>query len=121
MYHMIMLVLDDIDQCPSILDAWEGTGVSGITILESTGLGRIRASSGFRDDIPLMPSIMNLLRTREEQHRTLLTVVDNEEMVDKIIGVTQAILGGLDAPNKGVIFVWPVSRVVGLHDWRKEA
>jgi hypothetical protein len=39
---MILLVLDNREQCPSVLDAWEAAGASGITILESTGLGRVR-------------------------------------------------------------------------------
>ena len=29
MYHMILLVLDDINQCTTILEAWEAQGVGG--------------------------------------------------------------------------------------------
>ena len=36
MYHMILLVLDNIEHVPDVLDAWEAAGASGITILEST-------------------------------------------------------------------------------------
>ncbi|MCB8990001.1 MAG: P-II family nitrogen regulator [Ardenticatenaceae bacterium] len=113
MHHMVLFVLDDPDRCTNILDAWEATGVTGITILESTGLGRMRESS-IRDDLPLMPSLMNLLRTREEHHRTLFTVVEDEAMVDKLIEATQSVVGALDEPNKGILFVLPVSHVVGI-------
>jgi nitrogen regulatory protein PII len=113
MYHMILLVIDDPDQCPSILDAWDELGVGGITIFDSTGLGRLR-KSGIRDDIPLMPSLSHLLKGREERHRTIFTVVEGEEWVDRIIEKTQAILGDLNEANVGVLFVLPVSRVVGL-------
>ena len=119
MHQMVMLVLDDVDRCSSVLDAWEAVGVSGITILESTGLGRVR-TAGFRDDLPLMPSLLNLMRTREEHHRTIFTVVDSDEKVDRLIHVTQAVTGSLDAANKGIIFVLPVNRVVGLYDWRQD-
>ena len=114
MHQMVLLVLDEVDQCSPVLDAWEAAGVPGITILESTGLGRVR-KSGFRDDLPLLPSIADLLKTREERHRTLFTVVDSEEMVDRLIKITQQITGGLDAPNRGVLFVLPVSRAIGLN------
>ena len=114
MHHMVLLVLDDVDHCSPVLDAWEKAGVPGVTILESTGLGRVR-KSGIRDDLPLLPSIADLLKTREERHRTLFTVVDSEEMVDRLVKITQEITGGLDAPNRGVLFVLPVSRVVGLN------
>ena len=113
MYHMILLVVDDVDQCPSILDAWEAAGAVGITILESTGLGRVRESS-IRDDLPLMPSIMNLLRSQEEHHRTIFTVVETEEMVERLIAATESVVGDLEQPDKGVLFVLPVTRAVGL-------
>ncbi len=113
MYHMVMLVLDNQDQCPSVLDAWEAAGVGGITIMETTGLGRVR-QSGIRDDIPLLPSIMSFMRTPEEHHRTLFTIVDSEEMVDRLIEMTVEVVGDLNIPNRGILFVLPVSRVVGL-------
>jgi nitrogen regulatory protein PII len=117
---MILLILDDINQCSTILEAWETQGVGGITILESTGLGRVKKLS-IRDDIPLMPSLSRLLQSREERHRTLFTVVETEEMVDKVITATQEILGNLENPHNGVLFVLPVSRVVGLHGGQKRA
>lgn len=36
-------------------------------------------------------------------------------MVDRLIKVTQQITGGLDAPNRGVLFVLPVARAIGLN------
>ena len=113
MYQMVMLVLDDVNQCTPIVDAWEEAGVSGITIFESTGLGRIRANAQ-RDDLSIMPSIFSVMRSREEHHRTMFTVVNSDEMVDKLIEITQSFVGDITQPNKGVIFVLPVSRVVGM-------
>lgn len=120
MYHMILLIVDNPDQCPSVLDAWEALGVGGITILESTGLGRLRRA-GIRDDLPLMPSLSYLLKGREERHRTLFTVVEGDDRVDQIIETTQAILGDLNEANIGVLFVLPVSRVVGLQGGQNRA
>ncbi|MEZ4591107.1 MAG: P-II family nitrogen regulator [Chloroflexota bacterium] len=119
MYHMILLVLDDVNQCSNILEAWEAEGVGGVTILESTGLGRVKKLS-IRDDMPLMPSLSRLLQSREERHRTLFTVV-TDDLVDKIIEVTEAIIGDMESPNNGVIFVLPVSRVKGLHGGQNRA
>ena len=118
MYHMILLILDELEQCPSVLDAWDAAGAAGITILESTGLARVRKSA-LRDDLPLMPSIDSLLKGREEHHRTLFTVVEDEVQVDRIIEATLAITGNLDEPNSGALFVLPVTRAVGLHGAQK--
>ena len=120
MYQMILLVIDNPDQCQFVLDAWEELGVGGITILDSTGLGRLRKSS-IRDDIPLMPSLSHLLKGREERHRTIFTVVDGEEWVDRIVEKTQTIMGDLNEANVGVLFVLPVSRVVGLQGGQSRA
>lgn len=120
MYQMVMLVLDDVNQCTPIVEAWEELGVGGITIFESTGLGRIR-SNAQRDELSIMPSIFSMMRSREEHHRTMFTVVDSDEMVDKLIKVTQSFIGDMMRPNKGVIFVLPVSRVVGMRaNWTDE-
>ena len=114
MNYLILAVIDEIEKCPSLLDAWEDAGVRGITILESTGLGRIRKGMSLRDDLPLMPSLRKLLQTREEHHRTLFTVVQGEAMIDRVIEATEKILGDLNQPDKGVLFALPVARVHGI-------
>jgi nitrogen regulatory protein PII len=120
MYLMVLLIVNDLERCPDVLDAWEAIGVPGITILESTGLGNIR-QAGIRDDLPLMPSLTDLLRSKEHRHRTLFTVVEREEKVDEIIEVTQNILGDLEQPHNGVLFVLPVSRALGLRGGQARA
>ena len=114
MSYLVVLVIDEVERCPELFDAWEGAGVSGITILESTGLGRMRRISGYRDDIPIMASVRSLLFSHEEYHRTVFTLVNDEASVDRLIAVTEKVLGNLDEPNKGVLFVLPVLRVVGI-------
>ncbi|MFW6068095.1 MAG: P-II family nitrogen regulator [Chloroflexota bacterium] len=106
--------MNNLDQFPGVLDAWEAAELPGITILESTGMGNIR-QAGLRDDVPLMPNLSDLFRSKEHHHRTLFTVVENEEKVDEIVAISQEILGDLEQPDNGVLFVLPVSRVVGLH------
>ncbi len=113
MYFMVMLILHKVDECADILDAWESVGVGGITILETSGLGRAR-KKGMGRNFPLMPSLSDFLKTPEDHHRTLFTVVQDESWVDKLIEVTESILGDMEEPNNGVIFVLPVARAHGL-------
>lgn len=120
MYHMVLLVLDDLDFVHEMLSAWEKAGAAGITILESTGLGRVR-EAGIRDDMPLMPSLSSLMRPREERHRTLFTVVESEELVDTIVEATRNVIGDLNEPHNGVLFVLPVSRFLGIKGARDRA
>jgi nitrogen regulatory protein PII len=120
MYQMVLLIVSNSEQCPGVLDAWEATGVGGITILESTGLGKVRQAA-LRDDVPLMPSLSRLFQNQEIRHRTIFTVVDSDEMVERLIKVTESQLGNLNQPDNGVMFVLPVSRVVGFAGAKKRA
>jgi nitrogen regulatory protein PII len=116
---MVVLIVDDIEQCPDILDAWEEAGVLGVTILTSTGLGRIRRAS-LRDDLPIMPNLHDLFLKEEVQHRTLFSVVETQEMVDKLVAVARQIIGDLDDPHTGFMFVLPVSQVYGFGKHRMD-
>ena len=115
---LIVLVLDDPDRCRDILDAWEVAGAPGVTILDSSGLGRVRRA-GIRDDVPLMPSVIDLFRRQEDHHRTLFSVVKDQSQVEAIAQATQAIIGELDRGHTGLLFVVPVSQVYGLHKKRE--
>jgi len=113
MSYLVVLIVNDMDKCPDILDAWEEAGVLGITIFASTGLGRVRRA-GLRDDLPLMPSLEDMFSGDEEQSRTMMSVVDSQEMADKMIAITQQILGDLENPHTGFLFVLPVIQAYGM-------
>jgi len=67
-----------------------------------------------RDDLPLLPSLRDLMAGREWHHRTLFTVVADEETLERAIAATQRIVGDLNNPNTGLLFVLPVDLVLGL-------
>jgi len=113
MSYLIVLVVDDLDDCPKILDSWQKIGVNGATILDSTGMGRIK-KAGLMDDFPLIPRLEDFLAVREEPHRTILSVVEDEALVDKMATIAQHIIGDLDEPHTGFLFVVPVLKAFGL-------
>jgi nitrogen regulatory protein P-II 1 len=119
MSYLVVLIVNDIDKCPDVLDAWEEAGVLGVTIFASTGLGRVR-SAGLRDDLPLMPSLEDMFSGVEEQSRTLMSVVDSQEMVDKMVAIAQQILGNLENPHTGFLFVAPVIQAFGMGKHRTD-
>lgn len=113
MMQLVVLIVDDPDDCGPILEAWESIGVTGVTIFESSGLGRLRMA-GFRDDLPLMPSLHDLFQNQEIRHRTLFSVVDTDEKVEKMAAIANDIIGDLEKGHTGFMFVVPVSKVFGL-------
>ncbi len=113
MSYLVVLVLDNSDICHDILDAWEKAGAKGITILESTGIGRIR-QSGLRDDFPLMPSLSRLLDSGETHNRTLFSVVDDLDAAHALVEAARNVVGSLEKPNTGLLFIAPLVEVHGL-------
>jgi hypothetical protein len=113
MKQMVMMVVNNPDHSLRLLEAWEAAGASGITILESTGLIRMR-EAGARDDLPLLPSLFDLMRGRETHHRTMFSVVEDEAQAQALVEATEqafAEMDELDLENSGVLFVLPVTEV----------
>ncbi|MEK7784226.1 MAG: hypothetical protein AAB658_02215 [Chloroflexota bacterium] len=113
MTHLLVFVLDNVDQYPAILEAWEAAGVPGVTILDSAGLGHLRERA-LRDDVPLLPSLSDLLPSQEINHRTLFSVIEDETVLKRVIAATQAVIGDFSRHHTGLLFVVPVTLVLGL-------
>ena len=111
--YLILFVLDNPDKLEDLLNAWEETGTGGATILVSSGMNRM-LNHGFRDDIPLMPGLDDFYKRVEDYHRTLFTIVKDDEMLDKIVDATQNVVGDLNKPNTGILVVLPTTQVYGL-------
>jgi nitrogen regulatory protein PII len=114
--NLILFVLHDPEKLVPLMNAWTSAGVSGATVLVSTGLGRIHQSKAMRDDLPLMPSIENFLPKPERFSRTVFTLVEEAALVDKVVEATQQVVGDLCEPDRGLLMVLPVSQVYGLRN-----
>lgn len=106
--YMIMLVLDDPDQLDEVLLAWERAGIRGATIVESTGIQRLR-----RKNVP-MRYLFQTHGMVEEGHLTLFVIVDSEAMVNACLQATEQVVTDLDGPNTGVFAAWPLTVVKGV-------
>lgn len=115
--YLIMCVIHDADKSQRLIDAWEKAGVSGITLLHSTGLGRIR-NHILMDDLPLIPSLETLMEHEEYFSRTLFSVVEQEGIVDRVVEATQEVIGDLSKPDTGLLVIVPVVRAYGLNKQR---
>jgi len=110
--YMVMYVLNDPNRLDEVLDAWEAVGVSGVTIVESTGIQRRRHVRQTR--IPLRFGFEGLAQDRLEGHYTLFAIVVSEEMVLKCIAAVENVVGDLSGPNTGVVASWELTSVRGV-------
>jgi len=105
---MVMLVLDDNTQLDQVLEAWAKLGVSGVTILESTGLHRKR-----RKHIP-MRYLYGDKSLEECGNSTLFVLVKQEALIGECLKAAEKIIGNLDEPNTGVFAAWPLTFSKGI-------
>ena len=108
---MVMYVLGDPDMLDCVLDAWEQVGITGVTILESSGIrehrmrgqrARMRLPFG---QIPLHPMTGSY---------TLMAIVADQDLANRCVSATEALVGDLRGPNTGVFAGWPLEMVRGL-------
>jgi len=113
MANLLLLVLDEIEKFPAILEAWNQVGVPGVTVLDSVGTRQLQARIS-RDDMPLMPSLRSLFAADEDHNRTLFSVIQDDEVLERAITAAQKIVGDFMQPHTGILFVVPVSRTWGV-------
>ena len=113
MSYLVVMILDNPDHLEGVVEAWQEIGVTGATIMETTGMGRMM-QQGMRDDLPLMPRLEDFLGVREEPHRTIFSVVKTEEIIEQMVAAAEKIIGRFEDPHTGVLFVLPVLKTYGF-------
>ena len=103
----VLFVLDDPNKLQEVLEAWEKAGISGVTILESTGMHRVK-----RRFFPMR--YLPAMYEQEDNHLTLMAVVDDEALIEACLRATEEVIGSLAEPNTGIFAAWPLSLVKGL-------
>lgn len=112
--YLITFVLHNPDLLEELIDIWDKSGADGVTVVFSSGMGRLRQNQGLRDDIPLIPSLNDFYKARQTLSRTIFTVIKEESTIDNILSATQNLVGDLNQPETGLFIVTPVIRVYGL-------
>jgi CBS domain-containing protein len=108
---MLQIILDDIKFLPALLQAWREIGVSGTTIMKSVGGHR---TSTWLSKVGL-GAIDRIFEAREIQRKTLVAVIEDDDLLAQAIAEAEQIMGGFDRPNSGVLLVLPVTQAKGLY------
>lgn len=106
--HLLVAVVNDPERLDEILAGFVRLGITGATIMNSEGMGRLLSH-----DIPVFAGLQTLISNSRPQNRTIVSVV-KDDRVQPAIDLLQEICGNLDDPATGIAFTLPVDRVVGL-------
>ncbi len=110
--QMLMFVLDDPEKLDAVLDAWRDIGVSGVTIIESSGLYRRQRQRpmGARYAFGLTRGVSRL----DAGHSTLFVIVPDVATVEACLAAAEQIVGDLAGPDTGVLASWDLNVVKGV-------
>lgn len=111
--HALVLVLNKVELLEEILASLTKNGVSGATILDSQGMGSAIVS-GAQYEVPIFGSLKSFFDREHPYNKTLFTILESDEKLDKAIEAITSVTGNLENPNEGLMFTVPVGRVIGL-------
>lgn len=105
--YALFIVINKPECLNEILMNMKDIGITGATMVDSVGAGRLRKSIG--KEIPLIGSFMKALDTGIANNKTLFTVVENKEKLEKIMDKVEKICGGdMSKPDTGIMFAVPI-------------
>lgn len=108
--QVLFLVLNKIECLDDLLMRLSEAGVRGGTIIETTGMAR---ALGDHEDWNILGTLRQMLDPARQESKTLFFVLRDEELA-LVRRVINEVVGGLDQPDTGIMFGFPLSFVEGI-------
>ncbi len=105
--ELLVLVLNKVELLDDVLSFYVEAGVSGATVIDSVGMGRIIAT------IPIFAGFRDLMVGNRPSNKTILAAVDSS-MVPELIEGIEKILGSISEPGTGLILTLPINTLKGM-------
>lgn len=112
---LMVIILNKTDALEYLLEGLSAAGIGGATIIQSSGLAMTLSKM---DSSFLSASIRSLFSGEEEDNRTILSVIKNNQL-DLARRVVYNTVGDLSQPNTGIMFTVPLDFVEGTRKNRK--
>lgn len=109
---LMVIVLNKLDVLNFLLEDLSEAGITGATIINSTGMAKILAND---DNSFIGASLRALFETDRDDNRTILAVIRDEQL-QTVRKVIHDVIGDLSKPNTGIFFTVPIDFVEGLRN-----
>jgi len=113
--YALFIVLNETSYLDQILEQFVEVGVKGATVLDSQGMAGAIVH-GQRSGIPLFGSLKTFMDGARPYNKTIFTVIEDEEILEKAINVVKGILGDMEKPGVGLMFTLPIGNIYGIRD-----
>jgi nitrogen regulatory protein PII len=108
--QLLVVILNKEEYLEDVLSLFVELGISGATILDSVGMGRILSH-----DIPIFAGFRDLIVGNRPYNKTIFSVVE-DEVVEQTAKGLRSICGDFAEPGSGLIFSVPVNKVWGMRE-----
>ncbi|MHC5039881.1 MAG: P-II family nitrogen regulator [Planctomycetota bacterium] len=105
---LVVIFVNRAELMEELLEGFLEIGVSGATVVDSVGMGRILSH-----DVPIFAGIRRLFPGLSPDNK-MIFIVSQEELVESILEVVEDVCGPLEQPGAGVAIVIPLDAVRGL-------
>jgi nitrogen regulatory protein PII len=105
---LVGIVLNRTEHLEDLLTAFLEIGVSGATVIDSVGMGRILSH-----DVPIFAGLRSAFPGTSPGNKTVIAITA-DEMVKDVMAVVEDVCGSFDEPGSGLVFVLPVDLVRGM-------
>jgi nitrogen regulatory protein PII len=106
---LLVFILNKEEVLDEALEAFVEAGMPGATILDSEGLGYYLAY-----EVPLFAGFKEFMKGNKPYNKTILSVVKDDQAVQRLVPILDEVIGGFDKPGTGVIFTLPVEWGLGF-------
>lgn len=107
---VLFIILNQEDYLDDVLSTLVKYNVKGATIVDSQGMGSAIVNNDYTD-IPLFGSLKNLLKEQHPHNKTIFTVIEDDDLLEKVVNEIKVILKDAKKPS-GFMFTLPVEDII---------
>jgi hypothetical protein len=107
--ELLVCVINDPRFLDDVLAALLEAGITGATVLESQGMGRLLSQ-----DMPIFASFRHLLTGSKAYTYTILAPVEEAQVTAEVARLVRDVLADAPAEDRGFLFALPLTTFVDL-------
>lgn len=109
--YVLFIVLNETQYLSEILVALKDLGIRGATVINTLGSRKLQDEV---EEKSFLFKIVGSLQGDTKSNRTIFSVIQKDEQIHEAMKAIEEILGGdMTVPNKGIMFVLPVTHFRG--------
>ena len=107
--QVLFVVLNEVDYLNDILEGFVDVGVTGATVIDSQGMASVIVNNS-NQSVPLFGYLKKILEDSLPYNKTIFTVLQSDDLVEKAVAVVQDIVDEINSPNVGFMFTIPIGQ-----------